>query len=472
MFPRRPRSLLLLGAGLAALASAGPAQDAGRDVVKLKNGNQLEGLILEEGAKSLSIRIGPGQEIEIPKSVIATYTRVSEAPGNDERPANRWHQRHAWFRLKDADGNLVGKLAIHVRPDDDGNLRLEQQWTFVERDTRTFLSRIETVDANLRPLRFQYRENLRPRNGENVLRERLLRGTVRNGKLELQEVLPGGRRERSIPFPPGNHFPMLVRELLRRGEAKGAHSFSASVFDPVEGVFELRRYNLADGVPAPAAAGTPGRAGLARLIESESSGRIRREWISPDGRILLVEVNGVHLVAEPVSEATAAALRAFDKEKALPAWRTFAGLHLWLPRATWSFGPELVRGKLLQLRSSLPESDVKAWFLPEPAGGTTLQMVAQNFLQRWRLDEPWFREKSQDLVELSGRSCIRIDGGGKSAQGRLRRGRAYVLDAPSGYLVLSAQGPARTWGYLDLETREIIAGLRTTRTETVASQGK
>ncbi len=464
---------LVLSLVLASVVTPGGAQKPTKqDTVKLQNGNELEGRILAESESSLTIRIGPGQEIEIPKTRIATYSRLSrpEDPAA-EAVASPWHQRDSWFLLRNADGAYVGKLHMLVHARGGKGYALEQQWTFVDARIKTLVSRVENVDRSLAPRSFQYRETVVRRRDERVQRERLVRGEVRHEKLLIDETNPAGRQKRSIPFPAGNLFPMLVEELLRRGGADQAHSFAASVFDPLDGTFELRRYSLVDGVPSP----TPPRAGasvrdaVVRLIECDSRGRRRREWVARDGRILLAEVNGVNLVAEPVAAETGLRTRSFDKIRAVPTWRPFAGLELWLPAATWKFGREVERGRVLDLVVPIADASVRVCYLDSKTDEVLLLGAADDFVRRWLLDEPWFKERSRDSLEIGGRACVRVDGGGKAADGKLRLGRVFVLEAPTGYLVVAAAAPAKTWDFLAPDLDALISGLRATRTELAAA---
>ena len=480
------------------------------DVIRLKNENVLQGVILGETERTVTIRVGPGQEIEVLKENIASLVHVTDAADAAEEDGagrTQWATRDSWFRIKDADGRIVGKLHLVARPETDGTLLVEQQWTFVAGPNTVRIQRIESADGRMQPLSFLYRETVfrggsgtvlssgdKPtavvptggkadaakatvpehplaKSGQRAVRERLVRGFVRDGKLHIEETGSGGRQKRSIPFLNGNGFPLLVEESLRRGGSRGAKSFHASVYDPMEGLFELRRFILADNVPSPETLFTDGKAkpGRSRHVVWESNGRHQREWIAADGKIQLIEVNGVHVVAEPISSDTGRRLVKFDLLKGSAAWCRFAGLNLWLPRATWRFGRQRPKSGVLDLVSGITDTHVRVWHVRPAAATAVLQGVAESCLNRWKLDHPWFKESSQDLVEVGARVCVRIDGGGRTDNGPVRFGRVYVLTAPEGHLIVTGHAAAPQWAALSFELEAVVSGLRDRLPETSAA---
>ena len=448
-------------------STGGESTTQGRqvDVVQMQNGNLLEGRVLAETETSLSIRIGPGQVVEIPKRLVARFTRRSAPGAKAKANSPRWHTRKAFFRLRNAEGRLVGKMHYYVRAEAQAQ-RLEQQWTFVDGGTRTLIHRIETSDRELNPLSFQYRETSFRRSDKHQTRELLVRGKVIGDRLQLESVGPKGRERRTIPFPKGNSFPMLIEEQLRRGEVKGAHSYSASVYDPLEAVFELRRWRLEERVPAPRSAfAKTAQSRSARLIECTVSGRRQREWISSTGRIALLEVNGVHLVGEPISEATANALEAFEKERALPTFKQFGGLELWVPNATWSFGHEPQRGRVLQLVTPFEGAKVAVKFLKTE--DKTILEVAEDYLRRFRLENPWFVQQSYDVSARgeNERETAQVEGVGRRGENLGRQAKIIIRGTPSGFLVFEAFGKGKTWKRLARELDEFVDASREIQAE-------
>lgn len=445
-----------------------------QDTLKLKNGNLFEGRVLSENDRTVTIRIGPGQVLEVPKQIIATLARVSrkDDPGKDGA-AQRLRPRSEWFLLRNGEGRVLGKLHILVKAEEQGGYRLEEQWSFHEEDRRRMLvSRIETVDARLRPRTCFYRETVLGRSAQKALDEKLYQGEVQDEQLLLKTFDKQGRRQRKLPFQRGNLFPLLVEELLREGEARGARTFHASIYDPMEGLFELRRYELCDGVAVPESLieSADARQGRVRLVEWQSGGRTKREWISADGKILLIEVNGVHLVAEPISAELGTSLVRPEKLRAQRSFHELAELEIWLPRATWRFGR--TTPTTLEILPPTPKSRVRAILGRGGEEPQHLQGVAEKMLSRWNLDHAWFQEKGQELFHTSGHALLRVHGGGKTEGGRLRLGEAVFLATPRGHLMLVAEAPATDWPSLSLEFREMTELVATSVWKPPAEPGK
>lgn len=454
------------GPSLPAQAESPSAQEAAvparTDLIRLQNGNEIEGVILADGESSVTMRIAHGQEVEIPKSAIAKLVRRTRPTDTPEASTKSiWPVRHEWFQLRNVDGRLVGKLYYHVRPQRDGGAQLEQQWTFLEGGRKSFVSRIEVVDSQREPKSFLYREAVSRLSDDRVLRERLVRGEIKDGSLLLSTAGTDGRSKRSIPFPSGNSFPLAVAESLRRGDVEGALGYAASVYDPLDGVFELRRYRISDRVPAPRTVDASVRKRGVRLIESVEHGRTRREWIGAAGRIDLIEVNGVHLVAEPVSEQTALELGAFEKARSAPRVMQFRGHDLWLPRATWAFGRVIARGRCIELVPPVDDVSVRVrWLGNETTGEAILQGAGERLLTIYRLENKNFHETGQELVTLGDLPGLRIDGFEKDAHGRKRPAQIWLREAADGWLAITVGGSDAGVSAISAEVYEVIASLR------------
>jgi len=452
--------------GIAVAGSVCAQGELQQDKIKLKNGSVLEGRILTETENTLTVRIGPGQVVELEKRVVANYARVSRGRASESESASgALRARNEWFRLKSVEGKIIGTLHMIVRRGDANGYHVEEQWSFVDSGSRTLVSRIETVDSELRPKTCFYREAELPSNENGrVRKERLLRGEVNGNRLELSIFDGKTKEKREVVFQPGNLFPLIVDEMLRSGEARGAHSYHASIYDPMEGLFELRRYELAERVEVPKTlfGEKAVHPGYARLIERNTGGRIYRQWISAEGKILLMEVNGIHLVAEPIDRDFAVRLAKPAKIVAPASYQNFAGVDVYLPRATWRFD-QVIKNRHLKLLPSTPDSLVEAVFQPASPEFAHLQGAAERMLKRWILDNPWFDETGQQILRINGRECLEINGKGKLADGSERRTRALFLPVTNGHMMLVAQSNQRSWEQLAGEfsdlTRSVTAGL-------------
>lgn len=444
-----------------------------RDLVLLQNGNEFEGVITADEVDTLTMRLARGQEIEISKAVIAKVvrrTQLAEAGASIE-PRAFWDQRHSWFHLRDALGHHVGKLHYHVRPNEDGGVQLEEQWTFVEEGRKSFLSRIEVLDAQRAPRSFVLREAVSRLSDDHVERERLVRGNVIGDTLHIVEAGLSGRRTRALPFPAGSSFPLAVAEAMRRGESEGAREFTAKVYDPLDAAFELRRYSIREGVAAPGS-DPQRRRSLATQIESHEHGRVRREWVATDASILLVEVNGIHLVAEPVSEATANATSSYGRLKLAPRVARLGDVEVFLPRATWQLGRTIERGRCIEV---LPPIDVSArvrWVATKPSDDAMLLGFGERWLTAFCIDHTKFRETSQELVSFDGEAGLRITGKQKDAVGHEIDVVHWIRERGKGYVVVTLEGDARQVALAEVEARDLVHKLCPVTPSVAAEPGR
>ncbi|MCA8970626.1 MAG: hypothetical protein KDC95_12610 [Planctomycetes bacterium] len=451
---------LLVGHAASAQSEGATRAANANDLVVLQNGNEFEGTIVADADTSLTIRIAHGQELEIAKSMVSKIVRRSHAIETDakEGTTSYWDGRNAWFHLRDELGRHIGKMHYYVRSTEDGGAQLEEQWTFVNEGRKSFMSRIEVLDANRAPVSFVFREAVSKLADERVLRERLVRGEVEDASLRIVEAGTDGRSTRTVPFPAGNSFPLAVAESVRRGESDGAHEYAASIYDPLDGVFELRRYELQDGVPAPRKSNQVART-TATLIESKEHGRTRREWIATDGSILLVEVNGIHLVAEPVSEATAIATATYGRLIKRPRVATLGDLDVFLPRATWQLGRTVERGHCIEL---VPPIDVHVrvrWVEGDTTGTSILQSASESMLTAFRIDHESFRETGQELRLFDGRPGLEIRGIMKDRVGHQIDVVHWMREQGSGWVVVTLEGDRRQVARVSDEARDLVGDI-------------
>ena len=426
-----------------------------KDMIKLKNGSVFEGLVINETSKSVTMRIGPGQVLKMAKSQIATYIRHSDKDAVSAADLGKFRlkSRNQWFRIREGNGKVIGSLHLIARPDQGELFRLEEQWRFHGKGSLTVISRIEQIDLEMKPKYSYYREVVTSNNGRKLLNERILEVRVKGGKLEITEITPKGRKTTSIFFQSGHQFPLAARERLRQGEASGAKSYQVSIFDAMEGSFEFRVYELSEDVPFAKERfpSTSVAKGMARLIENSAFGRMQREWVSREGQVLLMEVNGLELVAEPISVELGLKLQeggTLATMQVSPSYRTIGGFELWLPSASWRFTRIKHGGAWLHLDSGIPGTEISVRFRrrigkkDEP-----LLNVAMAFLKEWKLDHPWFEETDMELTEIRGRQWVDITGVGKDKKGKWQHGRLFVCktDADEGHLLLAANAQRKSW---------------------------
>ncbi|GEM_PF-2741521 len=430
---------------------------APQDRLLLRNGYMLEGRILKRDGETFRIELGPGQVVEIEA---ARVRKVLEGPrpspgggregqdsegdggrirgrkggaeprptrkaprdeGRGSLPADRgdeegkggaaiadWKVRDAWFRLRDETGKVLGTLFLCAQAGEAGGFHLEERWNFYEGGERTVVQRIEDLDPRGRTKSFLYRENVLRRGTTRSLGERLVRGRIEGERLFLDEVGPKGRVRRTLPFLRGNRLPLSFREEARQeGFEEGIRE--CPVYDPLEGVSELRSLGVRKRDPVARGLFREGEreAGRARRLEFRSPDRVRREWISAEGRVLLIEVNGVHLVAERIPSELGRRLVEPERMKAGPSVRSWAGFECRLPRATWSFAPG-GRGPVLVLRPPVEGARVRWVLQPLADRRQLLPGAVEDGLRRFLLDHPGFEEKKRGSFQEGGEAWTEV----------------------------------------------------------------
>jgi len=447
---------------------------ANMDVIVLKNGSRLEGRILLEDDKLVQILLGPGQKLSVRKKRISSYERRSDDTETEQREGEEaafpLRPRSDWFRIRNAEGQTVGTLHLIANAEDTKTFRLEEQWTFREGDQNTLVSRIERVDREGKPQSVYFREAVINTKLNKILQERLFQGKISTDTMIVFERNMKGKKDRLLSFEKGNLFPLYVRESLRQGLAKKARSYHASVFDVMADLFELRTYELAQDDPVPHRYFPKNliHKGSGLRIQSNTRGRKIREWVAPGGRVLLMEINGLDLVAEPCDSKEGLAIQRsdhLDRQALSPARQNLGGFEVWLPRATWSYVKAPKGSPVLRALASIPDVEAEATLLDSSHTEVDTPIsAAQTLLNRWYLDHAWFKEKESREILIRGRRWVRVTGEGiVAAEGKRKTnmsGILYLTQADQGWLLLSAAGPSKSMDRLDNEVAEWAGQVR------------
>ena len=466
-------TFLFQGVGAAQMPTEASEKPASVDVIVLKNGSRLEGRILSEDDRLVQILIGPGQTLGVRKKTISSYERRSDDEETESRAAEEaafpLRPRSDWFRVRNGEGHIVGTLHLVANAEDTKTFRLEEQWTFRDGVKNTLVSRIERVDREGKPQSVYFREAVIDTKHDKILSERLFQGKVSTDTMIVFERDMKGKKDRLLGFGKGNLFPLYVRESLRQGKAKHAHSYHASVYDVMADLFELRTYEMQQDDPVPARyfPKTMVHKGSALRIQNVSRGRTIREWVAPGGRVLLMEINGLDLVAEPIEVKEALAIQKashLERRMLPPASQKLGGFDVWLPRATWSYVKAPRGSRVLRAYASLPDVEARATLLDAQEDVDTPLAAARVLLQRWRLDHAWFEEKESREIEVRGRRWVRVLGKGRVAGANGRKtgmsGILYLTRADQGWLLLSLSGPRKSMDRLEGEALEWVQKVR------------
>ncbi len=417
------------------------SQDSPYVRLKLKNGNILEGRVLKESKDRILLQMGPGQTVDLPRDRILERKGLIRSKAAQQSTTNTVPGRDEWFLLHDAKGRSVGNLHVLLRSTPKG-LHIEQQWTLYQAREKVLIHRIEECDKSFRPLSFQFREIVSQRSGEGFPRERLVRGRIQDETLFLEEADARGRTKRQLVFSSGTELPLTLKERLRRMGAgqKGTPLFEGPVFDTGDVVFEMRRYELQRGLPLAARFfGKKARTHNppATRISWKEGGARHSEWVSREGRTLLIEASGVELVGEPINPGLGKALQQQSARKSLPRVFRVKGAELYAPDATWAFRLRGTAGTQAQILS--PDGVTRAWsgWSRSPRANLRLEGIAELRLRNFLLSHEGWTQGKQRLVKRGRISIFETmvqDPKGEQAV-------LYFVPWEDGVLELGLQGP-------------------------------
>jgi hypothetical protein len=313
------------------------------DVVKLANGREFRGTIVEDDPARVVLElVGEGggvSRITIPRAQISTVER-----GSGRAPVRTAETlRDAWFLLRSG-GEIVGtrrEVLRAVRLDGAAGFRLEEivlQLPQGRRVPAARLERVEETDARFIPRRLTFRESAEPGGEGDLPRfDRVVSGSVENDVWTAtwkRGVEEGTTR---LSLPPETRSVLGLRELLLRGER-------------VAGLAKTQVLDVAEGGLVPV------EVGFASLADGPD-GTDEMHWVVGGvRRILTLRGNDIEadalaegVSALPTTEAQARAVEAAARQGAKnPAVREVvlaeAGLVLPLPGPDWSAERPLASG--------------------------------------------------------------------------------------------------------------------------------
>ncbi len=446
---------------LFSLCQVSQAVDADR--IRLRNGTEIEGRIVKETASYVELEVGSGMVIGFEKSKAAAIVRAASARRAElpEAPSESADDRSVdqWFVLHDDRGKAVGWLHEHSMRE-DGGLRISEEWRFTIEDRATEVTVLETLDAEGRPQTCFYHERVRGRE-ERVGAERVVRGVVLDGRLDVVSKSGGGSTRKSYAFPRNSRFPLELRTELRGATSRRVAEFD--VFDPRSA--EWRRDTF--DVGATRTIRQKGARSLVRVLTQRSAPAENVEWIDGAGACLRREVNGTSLVAVPTTESRARQLSTrrsdfCDPSLCAEAGETFA---LRLPNPMWSVG-ETKRGEVTA-RCEMFDATMSLVRLDQ-LGEQVMLDSAVDTVERWlRLAHPDVRFAPREHTQLRDAEAVRMRGGYEVARrgGSTRRVCEIVVFATKGggYLSFCADAPRGVFDELEPDFERTLGRLELRR---------
>lgn len=370
------------------------------DRVHLKDGQTLEGRVVVDIPSYVEIDLGDGVVVGLDKSDVMLVEKIE---GTIEAAASFAPARAAnqddWFLVHNAEGKAVGWLHEARRVQEDGRLRLSQEWHFRDGESRAEWSVVELWDENGLPMSAVFHERRRGPRGQSDRRaDRTVRATLRGEKLVVErQSVEGGRRD-IYDIEAGLSFPLGFRDsILRLGtEIQGQQS--RQVFDPIKDRFDSWSLDLGRTRSVPQ--GKSSR--RVRVLQLNSTERTSVEWLDGASSTVRRELNGPELVAIPSTERIA---RTAVKQSAVVgpvAFRAELGgsFGLWLPNPCWRFSAAEREGELTAASSDGAELTIAR--LSHIDDGVPAQQAADTVIR-------WLGQAYDDL-RVNERNPIKVRG--------------------------------------------------------------
>ncbi len=442
----------LLAALFLSVGSVGSVVRA-EDVIVLTTGRELRGKVLEETVDRVHVAIAGG-------SVWYPLDRVKEIR-RDESVAvldakNPARTEHA---LLYSDGRRVGTRVLRYVPRKDGHQWEEHVVFFGEDGMPAFeLRTLERSDEAFRPVLFQVQETDR----DKVTR--LVRGEAIGSRLEVSITAGGETAKTILDMKPDAWFPFGAREAFLRGRGLPPDT-KVHVFD-----FRDRRWRRVSYHDAgERVVEDAGVAVTVRVIERRKDLLREIEWIDPDGRARLADLNGSSMRALATDAGVVAAVAAGEPDRVTgldSAARTVyrdsaAGFAIRKPDPSWRFEDPRnpAGGALLVVRNRPLGASVDVLRDEAPAEGVTLERAGEAL-------ERVLRAHAPDLEVVA--SGVRDDEFGgyfelearATTKGERTHTLAHVRLAKGGVYRLLAACPEKRFEFTRPELEEILLSFR------------
>jgi len=459
------RSLFRRAALIVAFVTAFVPSIAAEDVIVLKSGRELRGVVIDETDERVRVRI-EGGSLWYPRDRIREIRRDVDA--DTAAAADQARTEH--FLLY-SDGRRVGTRVLRYTPRKNGH-QWESHVVFLGEhgmpvlDLRT----IERSDRDYRPVLFQIQET------PTDAIPRLIRGEVIGSRLEIGVTAAGETEKTLMDVKPGARFPLAAqaefsKTLADVDQAGPDDVGSATATKPVP-VFlpYIRRWRQVTFRNAGSRVVEAAGAGLrVRLIERRCDALREMVWVDSRGNTRLADINGASLraLAAPVSVVVAVAGGEPDRVTGTDsAARTVfrdpvLGFSIRKPDPSWLFEEPASAGgaALLVVRNRPMSASIDVIRDEAPSAGVTLKQAGAAL-------ERLLRAHSRDLEVV--RQGIRKGGDGAyyelevraTTKGERTATLAHVYVSDRGVYRLLAACPAARFDLVRDELEEVLLSFR------------
>ena len=441
---------LILSTLLALPQSGSPAEAVHLDVIELKGGGRIEGVVVAATDSYVEVEIGTDTVVGFERTRIASIERGGVVDVDPDEPLLAL--RDDWFVLHDAEGRVVGKFHSTVTTDDHGHLRIGEEWQFERDGEAAEITRLDVVSSDLEPVSTFYRERRRRVFDDRVVGESLVHGAVVDDQLVVETQTRGVRDRRVYPLDAKLQFPLAALETLRQGELE--RDVSLELFDAGTAQFVERKF-------AVDTRSVEWRGEVRRVREIRSlAGRSNWEWVDRNGRSLRREINGPSLVAVPVDASMARSYQSsadalFPPSYVLEPESRFA---LWMPQPTWRVGASTEPGRVIAWEP-VHGGSACLLVLDQLEEGLLLESAADT-VSRWlHKVKPGVRAAIQEKTAVREKSAVRL----RATYMERRRGAAasfrcdvYVFEVEDQFVALCFDAPERAFDALERDFQRML----------------
>jgi hypothetical protein len=339
-----------------------------------------------------------------------------------------------------------------VTRDDQGQIRIDEEWEFTEDRRKTAVTILEVLDEDRSPLSCYYHERSAMLGDERVHDERIVKGEVQDEKLAIQRLSASVRTQDVYEFPDGTRFPLELTEELRQELAGSAEGRVYRLYDPRSDEFVTR--NLALGRWRDVE--IDGEVKKIRELVAQTVASSNREWLDASTMVLRREINGPALVAVRSTEEDARRQAAAGQQIFPSSFRSEPGKRfaLWLPNPLWVFEDEPVSGQLIA-RAQLHDAQVTLVLLDYLDPQLMLDSAADAVIKLHRLMNSRFELRLRSPVRVRDRKAVRLEGVHREDK-MTYRSIVYVLPCGDSYAVLTCKAPEAKYAELEPDFERML----------------
>jgi hypothetical protein len=427
-----------------------PTTPARLDVVELKNGDSLTGVVVAELDGYVELRLEAGAVVGLSRALIQSVRRAAV-----ERPVVAASVRpdDSWFVLHDAVGDSVGWLHACTKVDDQGRITASEEYEFVEGVRRYQVTNLCVADADGAPRSAYFRERISMPSlvaqrlpvpdaaaaADRVLDERIVEATVDGERLRVVRLDGHGRHERQLPWAAGATFPLLARTLARHG---------ATVVGPTtmyDAASEQLVERAVDGTGVRQVVLDGRRQRVVEIAETHAGHR-NAEWVDAEMRTIRRELAGPSLVAVPSNgDSVRFAVGAASIPSAV-VQETGGTFALWVPNPAWEPVPSTAAGRI-GLVNAAHGAHVQLMRIDHLEAGATSSTAADAVARWFALLHPALRLETADAGDVRGRPTCRLVARGRQA-GVVIEAVVDVVPTKDAHLALICLAPAAAWDEL------------------------